>query len=74
MEAGDRLAVPAELLSLAIMDLGTTLEAALRGAVTGTGYGLLAMALVVTFRSTRAQPRPRRHRVGGVVRAVGPVG
>ena len=35
------------------MDLANTVEAAIRGAVVGTGYGLLAMALVVTFRSTR---------------------
>jgi branched-chain amino acid transport system permease protein len=35
------------------VNLGTTLQAAVRGAVVGTGYGLLAMALVLTFRSTR---------------------
>jgi len=35
------------------MNVGDTVEAAIRGAVVGTGYGLLAMALVVTFRSTR---------------------
>ncbi|MGH8992757.1 MAG: branched-chain amino acid ABC transporter permease [Acidimicrobiia bacterium] len=34
------------------MDLSTTMEAALRGAVVGTGNGLLALALVLTFRST----------------------
>jgi branched-subunit amino acid ABC-type transport system permease component len=34
------------------MHLSTTLEAALRGAVVGTGNGLFALAVVVTFRST----------------------
>jgi sulfate-transporting ATPase len=34
------------------MDLSTTLQAALRGAIVGTGNGLLAVAIVLTFRST----------------------
>ena len=34
------------------MDLTLTAEAAARGAVVGTGAGLLALAVVVTFRST----------------------
>lgn len=34
------------------MHLSTTLEAALRGGIVGTGNGLLAVALVLTFRST----------------------
>ena len=35
------------------MDAQTLFEAAVRGAVTGLGSGLLAIALVVTFRTTR---------------------
>jgi branched-subunit amino acid ABC-type transport system permease component len=34
------------------MELSTTLPVALRGAVVGTGNGLLALAVVLTFRST----------------------
>lgn len=34
------------------MDLTLTIEAAARGAVVGTGAGLLALAVVLTFRST----------------------
>ncbi len=34
------------------MDLTLTVEAAARGAVVGTGAGLLALAVVLTFRST----------------------
>jgi branched-subunit amino acid ABC-type transport system permease component len=34
------------------VDLGTTVAAGARGLISGAGYGLLAMAVVLTFRST----------------------